>query len=226
VQRAVAVVEVPEERADACHRWFDELRLRRAELSEAWTTAGLTSFAAWFQPDPAAFTVRVESPSITAAREHLAESVSPFDRWFRDCEQKILGASPLAPGASVADLLVEYHPTEVDPLDLFIAAAMPLLPGRVAQYRETITEGGRKDEALDRVRRWGLGRLDIWLDEHTDSAWAVYDAAGDLAHMLRDLATSDDEAMVSQRGFVKEMFGIDLATSTFPLPTAAWSWTA
>lgn len=224
VERTLVVSEVPAGHLDPYRRWIAEVRERRDHLADAYVAAGFRAVSTWLSVEHAVVITRAEAPSLSDARDRLAAGSTPFGEWYRDCELRLLGSHPLAPGEPDAELLVEIHADDVDPLDLFIAVPAPLLADQVEEYRVTVQLGDRAAEAAERVRRWGLARFDIWLQATPRATWAVYDAAGDLSHMLRDISTSPDEAMRSQRDFVRRSFGVDLAEDAFAMPLAAWSW--
>jgi hypothetical protein len=222
----VVVSELPDGHLEAYQRWVDEMRSRRAAVGAALAAAGFHAVSTWLSPEHQVVVTRAEAPSLVRAGQHLISSGGPFEQWFGECEMRLLGTRPLDPDAGAAELVVEAHADDVDPLDLFIATPVPLLPDRVEAFRSTVALGDRLPLALERLRRWGLARFDIWMQATPRATWVVYDAAGDLAHMLRDISTSPDEEMRSQREFVLDSFGVDLSRDALAMPRAAWSWTA
>lgn len=167
-------------------------------------------------------------------RRSIAEladvTTSEFDRWYRSTEMAVHGA-PLR-DAGTAELLSEYAEAPVDPFDVFVTAAVPLLPGRTEEFCERIAHSVATGDGRGRVQRWGLTHMAVWLQRCPDGPArgevdvVIYELSGDVPGMLRQLATSDDADIRGQRGLARDCFGLDWATDPFPLPEPAFSWSA
>lgn len=134
--------------------------------------------------------------------------------------------------AGTAELLSEYDEAPVDPFDVFVTAAVPLLPGRTEEYCERIAHSVATGDGRGRVQRWGLTHMAVWLQRCPFGVArdafdvVIFELNGDVPGMLRQLATSDDADIEGQRALARDCFGLDWATDPFPLPEPAFSWSA
>lgn len=219
--------------ADHHRRWCQEIRARRHEFATSRSAAGMIGQVCWANPEQRLAIVRTEGPNPALSIERLATpGPDPFDRWYRSEEQVIHGC-PLRDAGS-AELLADYSDDAVDPFDLFVAAALPILPGRTEAYVEQIAMGFESGDGQRRLDRWRLTRMSIWLHRYPGGPYrdpvdfAIYELIGDIPGMLRALATSEDPESLSQRALLRDAFGVDPADGTvpFPLPAFAWSSTS
>jgi hypothetical protein len=212
-------------------QWCAEIRARRPEFATSRTAAGITRQVCWSQPSQCLAVVRTDGADPERSIEELAvATTSEFDRWYRSMELAVHGA-PLRE-AGTAELLSEYPATSVDPFDVFVTAAVPLLPGRTGEFCRRIAHSVATGDGRERVQRWGLTHMAVWVQRcpkgpARDAFDAViYELSGDVPGMLRQLATSDDANMRGQRALARDCFGLDWSTDPFPLPEPAFSWSA
>lgn len=211
-------------------QWCEEVRARRDEFALSRSAVGLSRQVCWSQPTQCLAVVRSDGADPERSIAELAAATSEFDLWFRSVEAEVHG-SPLR-DAGTAELLSEYAEAPVDPFDLFVAAAVPLLPGRTDEYCERIAHSRASGEGRGRVQRWGLAHMAVWLQRCPASAArgpfdvVIFELSGDVPGMLRQLATSDDADTAGQRALARHCFGLDWATDPFPLPEPAFSWSA
>jgi hypothetical protein len=224
VARTVVVAPLRPELAGDYDEWVAQVRARRAEFARSRRAAGIESHVSWRAPRMGVTVTRIEAASLTGAAQHLASSEDPFDRWYVAAETRLLGAPVLDPRRAPAELVAGYRTEGEAGLDLFVCFTAPLLEGKRQEFCDRIEDGFHDASGRARVARWGLTRLDIWLQEVAGRSWAVYDAAGDLSRMLTDLSFGDDPEMRGQRAFLREVFGLDLGDEPVPLPLAGVSW--
>jgi hypothetical protein len=204
--------------------WCDELRARRPELERSRQRVGLTRQVMWVHPDAELAVVCLEAEDPLAAYLRLGDSADPFDQWYRRRELYLHGAPLLAEDRPPSVALTEYRNGEPGPLDMFIAAAFPIMAGKTDLLTSAVrasTEGGG---GLERVRRWGLKRLTIWLQTTPTGDVVIYESVGEIPEMVRSLTSDTDPLIEEQRRIIDEVFGLDLATSSFPVPLPAFSW--
>lgn len=219
-------------RASEHHRrWCGEIRARRAELVESRSRVGIDGQMCWASPDHRVAIVRTEGPDPARAIAQLAEpGVSDFDRWYRAEEQAIHGC-PLRDAGS-AELLADYSDAPADPFDLFVAAALPLLPGRTDAYVEQIALGVQSGDGQRRLDRWKLTRMSIWLHRYPGGPhrepvdFVIYELTGDIPGMLRTLASADDGETLAQRALLRDNFGTDPVEGNLPFPQPAFAWSS
>lgn len=230
MQRAIFVHPIRPDAADDHRSWCQELRRRRYEFGASRAAVGITRHVSWVQPGQGLAVVRVDAADPVAALARLARSDSPFDRWYRDRELAIhpfaLGDAPTPP-----EVLVDHATDPVDPFDLFIAVALPVLPGRTEAYRRTIADRAREGQARDRMRRWGVRRMAMWLQTlpgvlHGGRDVVVYELAGDVPRMITALTTDPAPEMAGQRALLLDAFGLDTGLVGFPMPLPAFSWSS
>lgn len=176
----------------------------------------------WRQRDVELVVVRVDAADPPAALEALRSSDDPFDRWYADRERRLHGMH-LA-DVAVPERLTEYVNGSVDEFDMFIASALVVRPGKSEMLRQAVrasTDGGG---GLERVRRWGLKRLTIWIQETDLGDVVIYESAGEIPAMVLSMTRDDDPLVAQQRRIFDEVFGLDLATTSFPIPESAFSW--
>lgn len=233
IRRSLLVHPLRHGAVDAHERWCDEVRARRDEFGESRRAAGIVRHVSWLQPAQELAVLRVDAADPAASLEHLAASDTVFDRWYGEREREVHGGGPLE-FAEPPEVLADYADDPVDPFDLFVAAALPLLPGRADAYRERIASGRATGDAMARVRRWGIKRMSIWLHHvrwpdgaDTDGHDVViYELAGDIPQMFHVLATDDTAEMDAQRALLRDAFGVDVAAGEFPVPLPSFAWSA
>jgi hypothetical protein len=192
---------------------------------------GIDGQVCWTSPDQGVAIVRTDGPDPEGSIAMLAESgTHEFDRWYRTEEQAIHGC-PLRDAGS-AELIADYSDAPVDPFDLFVAAAMPLRPGRTDAYVEQITLGLESGDGRRRLDRWKLTRMSIWLHRYRGGPYCepvdfvIYELAGDIPGMLRILSSSDDSETLAQRALLRDHFGTDPAAGRLPFPQPAFAWSS
>lgn len=205
-------------------RWCDELRARRDELERARTSAGSTRQVMWVHPESELVVVCLEGTEPTTALRSTWSSDEPFHRWHRLRELDVFGAPLLAEGQEPAEVLTEYRNGEPGPFDMFIAAGLPVLPGKEQLLRSAVEVSTGGGGGLQRVRRWGLKRLTVWLQHSADRDLVIYESVGDVPEMVRSLTLDEDPLIAEQRRIIDEVFGLDLASTSFPVPLPAFSW--
>jgi hypothetical protein len=212
-------------------RWCAEIRMRRREFAVSRTAVGITRQVCWSQPAQCLAIVRTDGSEPERSLAELADvTTNDFDSWYRSREEAIHGSS--LRDAGTAELLSEYGDAEVDPFDVFVTAAVPLLPGRTDEYCERIARSVASGDGRERTRTWGLTHMAVWLHRCPASAArgpfdvVIFELSGDVPEMLRQLATSQDPDIEGQRSLARDCFGLDWASDPFPLPEPAFSWSA
>lgn len=217
--------------ASARHRqWCAEIRARRAEFGASREVVGITRQVCWVQPRQQLAIVVVEGHDPARSVAELATPSGDFDRWYLSTELDVHGSPLCAAGA--AELMSEYANGTVDPFDMYVAAAVPLLPGRTDDYCDRITRSVATGDGQARVERWGLSHMAVWLQRYPGGPHRdpfdtiIFELAGDVPAMLRMLATATDADSAGQRALSRECFGLDWAVEPFPLPDPAYAWSA
>jgi hypothetical protein len=211
-------------------RWCEEVRARRREFAASREAVGIVRQVCWLQPQLDLAVVRVDGADPAASVAALATSAAAFDRWYASMEREIHGSALSEAGS--AELLSEYENGSVDPFDMFVAAAVPLLPGRTDEYCARIARSVESGDGHARVERWGLTQMAVWLQRYRGGPVrdafdaVVFELTGDVPGMLRILATADDADSAAQRALARECFGLDWALEPFPLPDPAYAWSA
>lgn len=213
-------------RADQHRQWCAELRERRDEFDVSRRAVGLDRVAVWSQPTIGLAVIRLDGDDPLAALRRLDESASPFDQWYRTRENEVHDV-PLHVAATAPTTLVADHVhTPVDPFDPSMAMAVPLLPGRTDDYLATMQLGLTTGRGPAHARDWGVNRLTIHLQRFDDRDLVLYEVAGDLARMVRELSGHDTPGMRLERRMFRDYFGIDVAAGALPLPEPAFAWSA
>lgn len=208
--------------------WCHELSARRDEFGRSRDRAGITRQVVWLQPDADLAVVRTDAEDPHTALEALATSPEPFDRWYAEQELNVHGR-PLHLAGGPPELLADYREGTTDPFDFFVAVALPLLPGQTERYCRAIRANAQSAEAsggADRVRRWGLNRMGIWMQRVGEQDIVVYELAGDIPRMVQILADADGPDMDQQRAFFRSSFGRDFASGDFPVPRPSFAWSS
>ena len=109
---------------------------------------------------------------------------------------------------------------------MFLAVAVPLVPGQTEPFRASVEASVRSGEGLARLRLWRMRRLTIWLQHVRGQDVVVYDAVGDLGELMESIAASDDPLVKQERDLIREWFGIDLTAESWPIPTAVLAWSS
>lgn len=216
--------------ADRHRQWCEEIRSRREEFAASRLAVGITGQQCWSQPQYDLAVIRTVGGDPVRSLATLAVETDEFGAWFATREREIHGN--VLGEAGVAECLSHYVDRPVDPFDVFVAAAIPLLPDRTDDFCERIARSFASGDGRSRVERWGLTHMAVWLHRVVRSPdrdpfdAVVYELAGDVPGMLRTLATSDDADMHGQRELARECFGLDWSVAPFPLPEPAYAWSA
>jgi hypothetical protein len=206
--------------------WCDELRRRRQEFGGSRERAGIERQIVWFHPPSGISIVRIDADDPVAAIRRLRSSPDEFDRWDAAQELAVHGRSIADALVPAPEALTEYRNGIPDELDMFISIAVPLLPGKKELLRAAVGHSTSSGDGHERVRRWNLRRLTVWLHETHAGDVVVYESVGDIPAMVRSLASDDDPLIAGQRQWFIELFGIDVGTSTWPIPLPSVSWSA
>ncbi len=208
------------------HReWCRELRDRRDEYGASRAGVGLDHVASWAQPDLGLTVVRLAGHDPRASLRRLDRSDTPFDRWYRERELEIHGR-PLSEAAVPTEVIADHVHAAVDPLDPYMALALPLLPGRTEEFRHVMRLGVKSGRGAERARRWGVTRLTAHLQHCDGRDLLIYEISGDLANMVRSLAGGDGRGMEDERWLFRHHFGIDLQAGELPIPEPALAWSS
>lgn len=217
--------------AEHHRRWCEEIRSRRAEFAGSRSAAEIVRQVCWASPDQSLAIVRTDGPDPGRSIERLADSEKGgFDQWYRS-EEHVIHGCPLRDAGS-AELLADYSEAPVDPFDLFVAVAMPLLPGRTEAYVERISLSLQSGYGQRRLDQWQLAGMAIWLHRYRGGPhcepvdFVIYELSGDIPGMLRTLATSQDSEMIGQRALLRDNFGVDPTDGTVPFPQPAFAWSS
>jgi len=213
-------------RADDHRSWCDELRRRRNDLAGSRRRAGISRQIVWFHPPSGIAVTRIDADDPIAAITALRSSTDPFDQWDAATELAVHGSSLADAGRSAPEQLTEYRNGEPDELDMFIAIAVPVVPGATELLRTAVRHSTDSGDGLERARRWRLKRLTVWLHQTPAGDVAIYESVGDIATMVRSLAGDTDPLIAGQREWFQRLFGIDVATEQWPIPLPALSWSA
>jgi hypothetical protein len=224
MRRLLAVHHLAPGAVDAHHAWCEELRRRRDEFAESRLALRICRQVFWLQPVFDLAIVRTDAEDPVTALGELARSTTPFDRWYAQRERDIHGRPLLPAGQAPPELLSDRNVDEIDAFDLFVATAIPVLPGRTEAFRRDIADSVRSGAGRARLERWQAKRLAVWLQSTDRGDVVVYEAAGDVPHMLRSLTTDDDPDTREQRALVQRTFGLDVARTSYPIPEPAFAW--
>lgn len=205
--------------------WCQEIRARRDEIEVSRLRVGITRQLVWTDPARDMAVVRIDADDPVASLEALSRSNDPFDRWYADRECDVHGGTLLDDGV-VPEVLADYRHGEPDELDMFIASAVVLRPGKTEVFRRAVEASVTSGSGESMLRMWDIRQLTIWLHPTSLGDAVIYEAIGDLAEMMRSLAESDDPVVAPQRDSFRDRFGIDLTREPWPMPRPGWSWSA
>ena len=111
-----------------------------------------------------------------------------------------------------------------------IAMAIPLLPGKMAEWRTVVAElnGPRRAEFDAARRRQGVTRQRNWLQSTPQGDLEIlYMETDDPAQTFQRIATSEEPFDRWSRAFVLEYYGVDLSQPmTGPAPELILDWSA
>lgn len=205
--------------------WCSEIKERRTELAASRGRVGVERQLVWVHTSSDLAVVRLDGDDPVNAVGDLASSDDPFDQWYAEREREIHGG-PLLAGSDPPTCLTEYADGEPDELDMFLAVAVPLLPGQTESFRSSVEASAGSGDGLARLRLWRMRRLTIWLQRVRDQDIVIYDAVGDLGELLDSIAASDDPLVKDERASIREWYGIDLTAENWPIPTAVLAWSS
>ena len=101
-------IPIPPGKTDAVRRFSEEsLGARKREFDDMQRRSGVTEESYWLQHDPELrdLLIVVSSSDQTDFLEIMANPQTPFDRWYRDQIQDILGFDPAQPAGERNELL-------------------------------------------------------------------------------------------------------------------------
>ncbi|MGD2246363.1 MAG: hypothetical protein PVI11_07445 [Candidatus Aminicenantes bacterium] len=102
-----------------------------------------------------------------------------------------------------------------------VALATPILPGKVDAWREwsrELEEEPRSSDYIAIMKKAGLSRIRVWLQEGPEGALAIMVYEGESPEaFLQEIATSGEDFSVWFREKIKDLHGYDLAESKMPL---------
>lgn len=169
--------------------------------------------------------VRVDGDDPAASLAALAELDDPFDRWYRERERD-LHRGPLLSDGAEPEVLADFANGEPDELDMFIAVALVLRPGRTESFRASVAANVASGYGDVMLERWNIRRLTLWFHPTAVGEVVIYEAIGDLSEMIRSMAESDDPVVVAQRAAHLDRFGLDVTRESWPIPHPGFSWSA
>lgn len=205
-------------------RWCEQLRERRDEFGRSRRAVGIRRVTTWAQPSIDLVVVRVEADDPVGALDRLSTSATAFDDWYRACESEVHEEPLVAYARHPPEPIADHDNAPVDPFDPYLVMALPLLPGRSGEFRDTMARGVATGEGAERARRWGVHRLKVHLQPVAGRDVVIYEVTGDLGRMVRELSGDQTPANRAERDLFQHMFGVDLAVGDLPLPEPSFAW--